>query len=222
MLALLDNVPLQPFVDSTVLLFMLLNPFLLSIYLLDLIQQMHGATFRRALLRGSIISGVAFILFAIVGDAVFSDVLHVRFASFLIFGGIVFLVISLRFVMVGPAAIRDLRGGSPEQIAGSIAMPFMIGPGTVSASIVAGSKLPPVWAALAICTALVTTTICVILLKMLHDAVRTKYEPLVDRYIDIIGRITALLVGTFAIEMILNGIELWIGIAKSDGTFNGG
>ncbi len=201
--------PVRPFIDSSVLLFMLLNPFLLSIYLLDLIQALHGTTFRRVLARGAAISTVVFVLFALAGDAFFSEVLHVRFASFLIFGGIVFLVIAIRFALVGPEAIRSLRG-EPEQVAGSIAMPFMIGPGTVSASILAGSKLSPGWAALSIITAMLAASIALMALKALHDAVRKKYEAFVERYIDIVGRISALLIGTFAIEMILNGLDLWL------------
>ncbi len=85
-------------------------------------------------------------LFAVAGDALFARVLQVRFASFLIFGGIVFLVVAIRYMMIGAEAIRGLRG-PPEHIAGSVAIPFMIGPGTVSASVLVGSRLPIGWAA---------------------------------------------------------------------------
>ena len=94
----------KAFVDSFLLLFMLLNPFLLSIYLLDLIEQLDRTTFRRALVRGMLISFVVFAVFAVAGDAIFSRVLQVRFAAFLMFGGLVFLVIAIRFVLVGSAA----------------------------------------------------------------------------------------------------------------------
>lgn len=197
------------FVDSTLLLFVLLNPFLMSIYLLDLIQTLAGATFRRVLIQGSLISTVVFIIFAIAGDAVFSRVLQVRFASFLIFGGLVFLMVAVRYMMVGVEAIRGLRG-SPNHLAGSIALPFMIGPGTVSASILTGSRLPVGWAVLSIVVALCLTTILVICLKSLHDCVRQRFETYVERYIEIVGRISALIIGTIAIEMILKGIDLWL------------
>jgi multiple antibiotic resistance protein len=202
--------PTPVFVDSTLLLFVLLNPFLLSIYLLDLIQELDRKTFRTALLQGALVSSVIFVLFAYAGDAIFSRVLQVRFASFLIFGGIVFLVIAIRYIMVGSEAIRGLRGGSAEHIAGSIALPFMIGPGTVSASVLTGSRLPFGWAALCIVSAIATTTLCVLALKWLHDSIKERYERYVERYIDIVGRISALIIGTIAVEMILKGVDLWM------------
>jgi small neutral amino acid transporter SnatA (MarC family) len=41
--------------------------------------------------------------------------------------------------------------------------------------------------------------------------VRPRREPLIQRYIEIAGRITALYIGTVAIEMIMQGIRAWLG-----------
>lgn len=199
----------KAFVDSFLLLFVLLNPFLLSIYLLDLIEELDRATFRRALIRGMLISFVVFAAFAWAGDAIFSRVLQVRFAAFLIFGGLVFLVIALRYVMVGSDAIRELRG-STEHVSGSIAMPFLIGPGTVSASVLAGSRQSALHAALSIAVALVAAVVAVMIIKRIHDVVRQHHERLVERYVDIVGRISALVIGTIAVDMILRGIDIWL------------
>jgi small neutral amino acid transporter SnatA (MarC family) len=199
----------QAFVDSFLLMFVLLNPFLLSIYLLDLIEELDGATFRRALVRGMLISFVVFAAFAWAGDAIFSRVLQVRFAAFLMFGGLVFLLIAIRYVMVGSAAIRELRG-SAEHVSGSIAMPFLIGPGTVSASVLAGSHQPAAFAVLSIAVALTAAIIAVLIIKYVHDFVRQRHEPLVERYVDVVGRISALIIGTIAVDMILRGIDIWL------------
>jgi len=196
------------FFDSTLLLFVLLNPFLLCIYLLDLIESLDRRTFRSCLIRGALISFTVFALFGWFGDAIFSRVLQVRFAAFLIFGGSIFFVVGIRYVMVGSDAIRSMRG-TPQSIAGSIAMPFLIGPGTISASVLAGSKLDVLWAILAIATALTVAIVGVLVLKNIHDMARKNHQPLVDRYIDIVGRVSALVIGTIAIEMILQGFELW-------------
>jgi small neutral amino acid transporter SnatA (MarC family) len=197
------------FVESAVLLLVLLNPFLLCIYLLDLIQELDVRRFGRVLVRASVISGVVFTAFAWAGDALFSRVLQVRFCAFQIFGGIVFLVIAIRFVLMGGRAITSLRG-SAEHLAGAIAMPFMIGPGTVSASVLAGTRLPMALAALAVCAALSITVLTVLALKTVHDVVRTQNEPLVDRYVEIVGRISALVIGTIAVEMVLQGFDSWL------------
>ena len=35
-------------------------------------------------------------------------------------------------------------------------------------------------------------------------------ERLVDRYVDTVGRISALVTGTIAVDMILKGIDIWL------------
>ena len=149
-----------------------------------------------------------FIGFAATGDAFFSNLLQVRFASFQIFGGVIFLVIGVRYVLQGPEAIEQLRG-EPEHVAGSIAMPFMIGPGTISASVLAGSRLPLHLSSAAVCSALLATLLGVIIIKHVHDRVKANNAPLVERYVDIVGRVSALVIGTFAVHMILSGVEAW-------------
>jgi small neutral amino acid transporter SnatA (MarC family) len=86
----------EPYVASLLLFLALLNPFMMSVYLIDLITDLRRELFVRVLLRGALISGAVFAVFAWSGDAIFSDVLQVRFASFQIFGGIVFLLIGAR------------------------------------------------------------------------------------------------------------------------------
>ncbi len=197
------------YTKSFLLLFTLLNPFLLSIYLLDLIHELETGVFARILARGVFIAGLAFVFFAWTGDAVFSRYLQVRFASFQVFGGVIFLLIGIRFVFEGVGTIRRLRG-APEQLAGSIAMPFMIGPGTVSASIVVGARHPVLGAITVVAAALVATTALVLIIKVLHDRLKEHDARLTDRYIEIVGRVSALLIGTFSVEMIMEGVKAWL------------
>jgi small neutral amino acid transporter SnatA (MarC family) len=199
----------QEFISSVLLLLMLLNPFLLIIYLIDLMQELDNRAFSQVLVRAGLISTAVFIIVALAGDALFSNVLQVQFASFQIFGGIIFLLIGIQFMFTGPEAIRKMRG-KPEHIAGAIAMPIMIGPSTVSASILAGSRLPPLWAITAIVVAMIVTVTSLLLLKCLHDVVRPRNARLIERYLEIMGRVTALVIGTFSIEMIMRGLQTWL------------
>lgn len=200
---------LEPHVASFLLLFALLNPFLMSVYLLDLITDLPRPVFMRVLARGALVSAVVFSVFAWTGDALFSNVLHVRFASFQVFGGVIFLAIGVRFVFSGADAMRAMRG-QPEHIAGSIAMPFMIGPGTVSASVVVGARLPVLEAVLVVFVTLAATVALVGSIKFAHDFVKAHNARLIDRYVEIVGRLSALLIGTFAIEMIFEGVGTWL------------
>jgi small neutral amino acid transporter SnatA (MarC family) len=199
----------EPHVSSFLLLFALLNPFLMSVYLMDLITDLPRPMFVRVLARGALISAAVFALFAWSGDALFSDVLHVRFASFQVFGGLIFLLIGARFVFTGADAMRAMRG-QPEHLAGSIAMPFMIGPGTVSASVVVGARLPVLDAIGVIAITLTATVALVAAIKLTHDFLKERNARLIDRYVEIVGRISALLIGTFAVEMIFEGVGTWL------------
>lgn len=194
---------------SASLLLALLNPFLVIVYLIDVIQKLDKRQFRQVLIRAGLIAAGVFCVFAILGDVVFSRIIQAEFASFQIFGGIIFVLIGLQFVFRGPAAIEMLRGDS-QYIAGAIAMPVLIGPGTISASVIIGEHHDPLTACAAIIGAVIVSTLIVYALKSLHDFVRPRREPLIQRYIEIAGRITALYVGTVAIEMIMQGLAVWL------------
>lgn len=205
----LTSISAEPHISSFLLLFALLNPFLMSIYLLDLITDLGRGVFVRVLTRGALISAVVFSIFAWGGDAIFSEYLKVRFASFQVFGGVIFLLIGIRFVFSGADAMRGVRG-QPEHLAGSVAMPFMIGPGTVSASVVLGARLPVLDAVLIICLVLALTVVLVTVIKLAHDYAKDVNARLIDRYVEVVGRISALLIGTIAVEMLFEGLGTWL------------
>lgn len=188
------------------LFFSLLNPFLMSIYMLGIIRNSEARVFNRALIQGSLISFVVFIIFAKTGEAFFHDVLHVRFESFQIFGGIIFLVIGYRYVFEGADTIGVMRG-APHHLAGTIAMPFMIGTGTISAAVITGIQLSLWQLVLVIFVTLFLTCSLLILMKYAHDHLQHKHSNYIDLYVDIVGRLAALLIGTIAIDMIVTGVS---------------
>ncbi len=188
------------------LFFSLLNPFLMSIYMLGIIRNSEARVFNRALIQGSLISFVVFIIFAKTGEAFFHDVLHVRFESFQIFGGIIFLVIGYRYVFEGADTIGVMRG-APHHLAGTIAMPFMIGPGIISAVVITGIQLSLSQLVLVIFVTLFLTCSLLILMKYAHDHLQHKHSNYIDLYVDIVGRLAALLIGTIAIDMIVTGVS---------------
>jgi len=196
------------FIRSVALLFVLLNPFLVIVYLVDLVEKVELKRFARVLLGGGAIAAAVFCCFAILGDAIFSDMVQANFASFQIFGGVVFLLIGLQFVFQGPKAINLLRGDA-KHLASAIAMPVLIGPGTISASVIIGKRHDPVIACAAVIVATAASMLLMLALKVLHDFVRPRHEQFVEHYIEIAGRIVALFVGTVAVEMVMQGLEAW-------------
>jgi small neutral amino acid transporter SnatA (MarC family) len=197
-------------IKSAILMFVLLNPFLVIIYLVDMVEKLDRKQFARVLIHGSLIATAVFCSFAVLGDVIFVSVVQAEFASFQIFGGVVFLLIGLRFVFRGPSAIEALRGEA-KGLAGAIAMPVLIGPGTISASVVIGKRHEALYACATIIAAVAISVMIMLALKVVHDVVRPRNEPVIRRYIEIAGRITALYVGTIAVEMIMQGIRTWAG-----------
>jgi multiple antibiotic resistance protein len=197
-------------IKSAILMFVLLNPFLVIIYLVDMVEKLDRKQFARVLIHGSLIATAVFCCFAVLGDVIFVSVIQAEFASFQIFGGVVFLLIGLRFVFRGPSAIEALRGES-KGLAGVVAMPVLIGPGTISASVVIGKRHEALYACATIITAVAISVMIMLALKVVHDIVRPHSEPVIKRYIEIAGRITALYVGTVAVEMIMQGLRTWAG-----------
>jgi small neutral amino acid transporter SnatA (MarC family) len=197
-------------IKSAILMFVLLNPFLVIIYLVDMVEKLDRKQFAQVLIHGSLIATAVFCCFAVLGDVIFVSVVQAEFASFQIFGGVVFLLIGLRFVFRGPSAIEALRGEA-KGLAGAIAMPVLIGPGTISASVVIGKRHEALYACATIIAAVAISVMIMLTLKVVHDIVRPHSEPVIKRYIEVAGRITALYVGTVAVEMIMQGLRTWAG-----------
>jgi multiple antibiotic resistance protein len=194
-------------VKAALILFVLLNPFLISIYLISLIRELSLKEFLAVMLRAHLISSIVFVLFAIYGEKIFDNIFHVRFGAFLIFGGIIFLWIGIQSVFTGKFVLVETRG-NPEHIAGSVAMPFMIAPGTISASVLLGSTLPAPSATIAVVTAISLSFVSIMAFKLIHDPLIKHQERLLNRYVEVAGRVVALFTGTYAIEMIHRGIML--------------
>lgn len=198
------------FLKSTILLLVVLNPFALAVYLLDLFRHNSFSQVLLILARAAAIGGVVFGVFACSGEAVFSDILQIRFAAFQVFGGILFLVLALRFMLTGSQTLVALRG-PPSQVAGAIAMPFLIGPGSVSAATMAGMRLPMLTAVLSIACALGAVVVVLAIFKACFDYVSTRNAGIVERYVDVASRVSAMMVGSIAVEMTFDGLEAWLG-----------
>lgn len=194
---------------SIALLLVLLNPFLLIVYLIDIVKKKTVAEFSRILLRAGLISFTTFSAFAILGNEIFTNVFNASFASFQIFGGIIFLLTGIQFVFKGSVTIESLRGES-KHIAGAIAMPIFIGPGTISYSVMIGERLSVGMAIGAIAFAVTLCVSIIFLMKIVHDHIQTKKEELIEQYIDIAGRVIAMLLGTTSIELIMSGVRFWM------------
>jgi len=69
------------FFRSTALILVLLNPFLVIIYLIDVVQKLEFGRFCKVLIRAAAFSLIVFWCFALLGDRVFSEIVQAEFAS---------------------------------------------------------------------------------------------------------------------------------------------
>jgi multiple antibiotic resistance protein len=120
----------------------ILNPFALCLYLAGVMDDLKSRTFIRVLFWASIISLIVFWIFAIVGESLLVDFLGVRPGALRIFGGVVFFVVAYNYVTKGYKAGEILRG-SLEELPSAIALPFMIGAGTITQAILLGKRHGP-------------------------------------------------------------------------------
>lgn len=201
---------MKDFLHSTALLLIILNPLLLIVYVIGLVQELDQRAFASVLGRGGLIAAAVFAFFALLGDIVFATFLQAEFASFQIFGGLTFLIVGINFMLKGNQAIVLLRGPA-RSAAASIAMPILVGPASVSASVMIGKVLSPLFAILAVMLAVGASVAMMIGLKALHDWVKPRDERLVQHYIEIAGRLVAFVVGIYAVEMIMKGTLVWVG-----------
>ena len=200
---------MQSYVSTSMLLLVILNPFALSVYLFEVLRQHPTRVVAAMLGRASLIAGVVLSIFAIGGERLLTDLLQVRFFAFQIFGGIVFLIIGLKFILEGANTVNLLRG-EPEKLAGTVAMPFLIGPGTISAAALAGVRHGALHGAGIVCFALLLTGGVLITLQLVFDRVKERNATLLERYAEIAGRVSGFLAGSISVEMIATGVETWL------------
>jgi multiple antibiotic resistance protein len=201
---------MSTYLSSFTLLLVILNPFALSVYLFQILHEHSLGLIAKMLGRALLIAGTVLSVFAVGGEQLFTEVLQVRFFAFQVFGGIVFLIIGLKFILEGAITVSLLRG-EPSQLAGTVAMPFLIGPGTISASALAGAKHDAISGVLIVASALVVTGLVLLVLKVFFDRVKDRNGALLERYADIAGRASGLLAGSISVEMIASGVGSWLG-----------
>lgn len=196
--------------DSLVPFLAILNPFALCLYLVGVMDDLESRAFIRVLFWASVISLIVFWVFAVAGEPLLVDFLGVRPEALRIFGGVVFFVVAYNYVTRGYKAVETLRG-SLEELPSAIALPFMIGAGTITQAILLGRRHGPCLSIFLLSLGLCICFLVVIAFKLIRDGLRDKREKVFERYVNILSRINGLFIGAISTEMIISGIrKLWL------------
>ncbi len=197
------------FYESLVSFLAILNPFALCLYLEGVMEKLERKGFIRILGSACVFALVVFWLFAYGGEPFLRRVLRVRPEALRVFGGLIFLIVGYNYAVKGFRTVELLRG-SLEELPAAIAMPLMIGAGTITQAILIG-KANPTWEWLLVLLLGVAATFgIVVAFKVIRDHVRTRKEALFDRYVAMLARINGLVIGAISINMIVSGLHaLW-------------
>jgi small neutral amino acid transporter SnatA (MarC family) len=188
------------------LMLILLNPFAQTLYLSELIASLSFKEFLQVHLRASVLSLGAFVLFSLFGDFMLLKVFGVRLASLQIFGGLIILMVAFRFITVGSEANRMFSGNLVD-LAPNIALPYMIGPGTIWLAILIGKENSPQLAFAIILGVLTINMIFLLIIHLIIGNLRRFRDSLLGKYFSILMRLTALFIGALGVEMILLGLK---------------
>jgi len=187
----------------------ILNPFALCLYLAVLMEELDLKRFVRVLAVACLISLVSFCICAVAGETLLTDWLGIRPEALRIFGGMVFFVVAYNYVVHGYRGAEVLRG-SLEELPSAVALPFMIGAGTITQAILVGKKHTPLEAVAVLGAGVAVTFAIVLIFKLIRDRMKARRERLFERYVNILARANGLLIGAISTQMVVSGVhQLW-------------
>lgn len=185
----------------------MINPIALFLYLLPIMEELDHKEFAKVMIKATFISFMIYFIFFLFGDVIFTKVFQINFESFRIFGGIVLFSFAYFYIVKGQKAMLRMKENL-DDLANEIALPFMVGAGTISLSILMKEKLDY---ALGIGTLILATFVSfniVMGLKFVRD--RLKNERLriaFDKNMEIAVRLNGFFVGAIGIDMMNTGIR---------------
>jgi len=184
----------------------LMNPFAQFLYLKTVADELDVSTFTRVYGKASFMSFIIYIIFAKIGETLFTDFFSIRFESFKIFGGIVIFSYAFLFIMTGAKSMVKLKENL-DDLASEIALPFIVGAGTIYLSILIGKNTPNIfWATAIIGGVMVINFVTVILFAFIKDHFKKKRKVAFDKLISIAMRLNGFFMGAIGVNMIIDSV----------------
>ena len=186
----------------------ILNPFALCLYLQAVMDDLERKEFVKVLLIASLTSLGVFYLFALAGERAV-ECMGVHTESLRIFGGVIFFVVGYNYATRGYRAAEMLRGDISE-LPSAIALPFMIGAGTLTQAVLLGKRHSSGMSFSILVAALTLSFVTVVLFHWLRQGMRRRKTLVFDRYVNILSRVNGLIIGAISTELVVLGTkELW-------------
>ncbi len=188
-------------------LLVMLNPFALFLYLEPVRKDLNHKQFVSVIFKASIISLTICYLFFFSGEFLFKKVLLIDFESFRIFGGIIIFSYAYFFIVKGQRALIMIKENL-DDLASEIALPFMVGAGTISLSILTSYRHTSLIGILILFAAFVINFLTIFLLKKIRDSLDgRKLKTAYDKNMEVLLRLNGFFIGAIGINMVLTGVK---------------
>lgn len=199
-------------ISSIVEFLVMLNPFALFLYLEPIRKDLNHRDFMRVILKATLISLSICYLFYFSGEFIFNRVLQIHFESFRMFGGIIIFSYAYFFIVKGQKAMIMIKEDL-DDVASEIALPFMVGAGTISLSILL-SRSHDLWVGSGVLFVVFLLNFFIIyLLKSFRDALEGKrLKTAYDKNMEVLLRLNGFFIGAIGINMMLTGFRNMFGI----------
>lgn len=159
----------------------------------------------QVMLKASFISGLIYIIFAVFGQSIFSF-LKVDFEAFRVFGGIVLLSFALSFILQGKESMIRTRG-ELNKIAAEVALPFIVGAGTITLSILVGEALSPLKSIFTILMVMMANFFIIMGLAQVRGGLNKRLQTTFDKNAEILLRLNGFIVGAYGVDLIITGLK---------------
>lgn len=185
----------------------MLNPFALFLYLEPIRKDLTHKSYMLVIFKATLISFFVCLLFFFFGDVIFRKVFAIDFESFRIFGGIIIFSYAYIFIVRGQKALIMIKENL-DDLASEIALPFMVGAGTISLSILLSQKHSYFIGSLSLLIIFAVNFLTLFLLKKFRDSIeKRKFKQAFDKNMEVLLRLNGFFIGAIGVNMMLTGVK---------------
>lgn len=185
----------------------MINPFALFLYLEPIRRDLDHKSFVKVIARATLISFSICLSFFFLGNVIFEKVFQIDFESFRIFGGIIIFSYAYFFIVKGQKALIMIKTDLHD-LASEIALPFMVGAGSISLSILLREKHSLLLGGLALVIIFGINLLTLILLTVIRSRIdQHKFRKVFDKNMEILLRLNGFFIGSIGIDMVATGIK---------------
>jgi multiple antibiotic resistance protein len=185
----------------------MLNPFALFLYLRPVMKELPHRVFLKVFFKASLISYLIYVVFLLSQDFLFDTVFQIDFEAFRVFGGIIIFSIAYLFIIKGRTAFVHIHGDL-DNVVHTIALPLMVGPGTISLTILLSHQTGRTVGVVLLALIMAINFGIVMSQKFIRDNIRKRMmRNAFDKNMEILLRLNGFFLGAIGLNMVFTGIN---------------